>query len=90
MTEEELLKFINITDDLVIIDKDFYEEVIIPCMDNAINKQKLIDFLKGKINSQKQLLKAWTKDAYNYNYQYGMLFAYKEILDFVNKGGKDE
>ena len=90
MSEEELLKFIKITDDLVIIDKDFYEEVMIPCMDNAVDQhQQLIGFLKEKIDSQKRLLKDWKMDTYNYNYQNGMLFAYKDTLDFV-KGDKDE
>ena len=90
MTEEELLKFINITGDLVIIDKEFFEKVLNPCMKIAVDKHKqLIGFLKEKIDSQKQLLKDWKMDTYNYNYQNGMLFAYKDTLDFV-KGDKDE
>lgn len=54
-----------------------------------IEKQQLISFLEDKIYRQELLLKDWKMDTYNYNYQKGIQFAYQEVLDFVNKGGKE-
>ncbi len=53
-------------------------------------QQQLISFLEDKIYRQELLLNDWKMDTYNYNYQKGIQFAYQEVLDFVNKGGKDE
>ena len=50
MSEEELLRHMSFTDDKVIFDKFFYENVIIDSMNNAINqKQQLISFSEDKI-----------------------------------------
>ena len=47
MTEEELLKHMTITYDIVIFDKNFYENTIMSCIDNSIKiKHILIEFEK--------------------------------------------
>ena len=94
MTEEELLKFINITGDLVIIDKEFFEKVLNPCMKIAVDQHKqLISFLEEKIKENKlNLLNLKNNIGTTYEeigkYK-GGLKAYQEALDFV-KGDKDE
>ena len=94
MTEEELLKFINITDDLVIIDKEFFEKVLNPCMEIAVNKHKqLISFLEDKIKENKlNLLNLKNNIGTTYEeigkYK-GGLQAYLETLDFV-KGDEND
>lgn len=37
MSEEELLKYLKVTDNEVIIDRKFYENVIINCINNALD-----------------------------------------------------
>ena len=85
MTEEELLKYVTITDDKVIFDKNFYEDIMIPCMKNTINKKILIYFLEDKI-----------KNITNYAISFGLTIdkdisheidikknIYQEVLDYV-------
>ena len=89
MSEEELLRHMSFTDDKVIFDKFFYENVIIDSMNNAINqKQQLISFSEDKIKEyrlNKDL--SYSDDFWFYK---GKEEAFQEVLDFVNKGGKDE
>ncbi len=80
MTEEELLKYITITDDKVIFDKSFYVDIIIPCINNTINKQQLISFSEDKIKEYEEM-HVDNDEA---------LIVFQEVLDFINKGGKNE
>lgn len=47
MSEEELLKYMTITDDKIIFDRVFYENTVMNCIDNAIKiKHILTEFEK--------------------------------------------
>ena len=51
---------------------------------DCISKQQLISFLKDKIKENNKKKKMWR------SFAFGKYVAYQEVLDFVNKGGKDE
>ena len=87
MDIEMLKKYITFTKDKVIIDNDFYEKVLAPSMDNAIKfKQQLISFLKNLIE-ETECAYDYKENDYKNSGKWNLL---NEILDFVNKGGKDE
>ena len=96
MTEEELLKHMTITDDKVIFDKEFYVDIVVSCMNNAVNKTKLISFLEDKIKEYKNKLNNIYEthnenDVFYLNIEYThYIRIFQEVLDFVNKGGKNE
>lgn len=50
MTEQDLLKYITLTDNSVIIDRKFYEEVVEKCMANALEYKKQFENLREIID----------------------------------------
>ncbi len=53
-----------------------------------IPKQPLIKFLENNIKNQNKLVKEPINDD-DYRYQIAKCIAFQEVLDFVNKGGKE-
>lgn len=51
MNEEELLKYMIFTDDKVMFDKCFYQEVMMPCFSNSITYKNIVKELE-KENQQ--------------------------------------
>lgn len=56
MNEEELLKHISFTDDKVIFDKSFYQEVMLPCFSNSITYKNIVKELQLENQQLKQQL----------------------------------
>ncbi len=82
---------INIYGDLMIIDneKQNIKIVEVPNIKKLFNeKQQLIKFLKDKIKEYEVVPSDINE--LDYNCLVGKYIALQEILDFVNKGGKDE
>ena len=47
MSEEEIVKYVVVTNDSVIIDRNFYNNVLLPCMDKGVEiKNILTEFEK--------------------------------------------
>ena len=68
--------------------QNFYEDIIMPCMNNAINKNKLISFLEDKIKECEKEIEKFLDREY-YCIALDKKEAFQEVLDFVNKGGKE-
>ena len=58
-------------------------------LDKEMEKQQLISCFENKIKEKEELLKDWKLDDYNYNYQNGLYYAYKEILNLI-EGNKND
>ena len=88
---------INIYGDLMIIDKENenIKIITVPSIKRLFNeKQQLISFLEDKIKEYKKTEKYLYEEENTKLVEkarvMGIIGAYQEVLDFVNKGGKDE
>ena len=57
MNEEELLKYMSFTDDKVMFDKCFYQEVMMPCFSNSITYKNIVKELEKENQQLKEQLK---------------------------------
>ena len=56
MNEEELLKYMSFTDDKVMFDKCFYQEVMMPCFSNSITYKNIVKELEKENQQLKEQL----------------------------------
>ena len=56
MNKEELLKYMSFTDDKVMFDKCFYQEVMMPCFSNSITYKNIVKELEKENQQLKQQL----------------------------------
>lgn len=67
MSEEELLKYMHFTDDNVVFDKSFYQNIMLPCFKNTITYKKIVELLQ----KEKQDLIDYLKDLVENRYTNG-------------------
>lgn len=95
MSEEELLNYMSFTDDKVIFDKQFYQDVMLSCFNNSIKykiiikqlhqenkqlKEKLIDYLKEQIVSLNKEIDKLEISMRDTDFKVGQRYAYNDIL----------
>lgn len=56
MNEEKLLKYMSFTDDKVMFDKCFYQEVMMPCFSNSITYKNIVKELEKENQQLKEQL----------------------------------
>ena len=65
------------------------EELITEKCNLKKEKQQLISFLEDKIKEYDELMRIFEKNGNNNELEFYKKETYQEILDFVNKGGKE-
>ena len=76
-------------EELEVLDKDIIDNLMVKIKIYQDNEAKFIKFLEDKIKIIYDKINDDLIGA-EYSYKSGQYFAYKKVLDFVNKGGKDE
>lgn len=84
MNEEELLKYMSFTDDKVMFDKCFYQEVMMPCFSNSITYKNIVKELEKENQQLKEQLEKYQIENFNLREDIiikKMSFPIKEIRD---------